>query len=221
MRTALLDGLTQLTPRANHSGSLPYSIVFIGIFLKLIVSGALSTVPGFLLSKLIDVVFLVMVVMFLFIHLDYYLKRYPHIFLSFLLLVSVMLLSEIVTQRGGIIFALFEWLKCWMPLLTLMMLLKLYEDNRQVTLKWIMWSIPLILLLAIIGVVVLPGEVVEEYRKVLPAYFSNFHTSAYIMLCLLVLVYLFWTMERISIYTALVFWGTALCRPPLNLLSFT
>lgn len=162
---------------AGQPASAALNAVFTLVALKLALTALLDVGFGAVANKLVDAALLATILGSLFANPDYYLKRFYPVSLGFRLVLTMVILTELLT-KGYWVYALFELLKMYMPLLLAMTLVRLYEQAPLQVMVRIRAMMVLVCVLVVVGIFTLPPEMnrLEQFQ---PAYFAGLHTSAY------------------------------------------
>jgi len=164
---------------ASDVGIKVVRALFALIWIKLIVSAFLDTGPGNLTSKLVDLVFVLSLISYLVLNIDYFMRRCPWLLGSINLLFVSVLLTELVSGRA-FFFAMLETFKLLTPIMFMMVGMRLYQDQPAATLIAALRTFLLVFVLAVVGLFALPSAF-NRGESFSPAYFSGLHTSAYVV----------------------------------------
>lgn len=158
----------------------PRLFFFTLLLLKPALLGPATEVAGIgLVIKLIDLIFVLFVLAYVFLNADYFLKHAGWLLTAILFFCASFFLTELLND-GKLFHAIYESLKFVTPLLAFLVLYRETVRDPEGVAKYCYAVLVSMFMLAVIGLFFLP----DTYRAGVafaPAYFSGPHTSAYVI----------------------------------------
>lgn len=150
------------------------------LLIKMLLAATLASGAGYIVSKLVDLIFLSMVFLGVVFHSDYYLQRCAALMILMLAMFAQILLTGLISEQP-LGYAIFELLKFLTPLFFFLVIYRLYEYHPTLVLRLIKIMVYAVYAMALVGLTILPNEW-NRAQMYLPAYFAGLHTSSYTLL---------------------------------------